>query len=370
MLRFAGAWQVVAIAIVLGVGLPGAYAQDPEPEAPASEPDPDPDPDPGDTPSEAGSPTVVPAGLLAARVAINDAQYEVALTSLQSALDEGISQPQTVEEIYRLQGETLVAVGKASEAKASFQALLALNANASLGEFASPKIVEVLEEARTELAGGQLEATHSVVEGARRVEITVASDPLKMSAKVRLSYPRDDQSVAKLDIPLEDGKAIFDLPEQAGSSVVLALLDRHGNVILQWDVDNLPTAAVIKDPTVGQVTPLPRGTPLWAKWWVWAGATGAMATVGTVFGIASSSAQSDLDKVTANPGDHFTSEARRLEDKAQSRATVANISFVLAAALGVTSGVMYWRGRKGEASLQVVPATEGAGASLIMGGRF
>lgn len=361
----------MAIAIALCAGLPGAYAQDgdpaPEPEAPATEPDPA-------MASEPGASEDVPAGLIAARVAINDAQYEVALTSLQSALGEGISQPQTVEEIYRLQGETLVAIGKASEAKASFKALLSLNASASLGEFASPKIALVLEEARTELAGGQLEAGHSVAEGTRRVEIAVTSDPVEMSAKVRLSYPRDDQSVAKLEIPLEGGKAIFDVPAQAGSSLVLAVLDHFGNVILLWDVDDMPPAAVAITEVVingdQNTTSPPRETPLWAKWWVWAGATGAMATVGTVFGIASRSAQSDLDEVTANPGDHFTSDARRLEDKAKSRATVANVSFVLAAALGVTSGVMYWRGRNAEASLQVVPATEGAGASLIMGGRF
>ena len=59
-----------------------------------------------------------------------------------------------------------------------------------------------------------------------------------------------------------------------------------------------------------------------------------------------------------------------LEDKAQSRANLANLSFALAGAFGIASGVMYWRARNLESSLQVVPVAEGTGASVVVGGQF
>jgi hypothetical protein len=363
--------RTTAMACVLSLGMSAARAQDvPVPDV--SVPDDADAPDSQAAEDETDSPPALaePKGLVDARAAMNEAQFAAALAALDEALGEGQLQATQLQEVYRLQGETFVAIGKAPEAKRAFASLLALEPQATLGEFASPKIVAVLEEARAELAGGRLAARHQVVLGSRRLEVVMDSDPLNMAAKLRLSYPREDASMASLSIPFEAGKAMFDVPAQAGSTVALALLDRHGNVLQAWEVDELTAAPVVKRPIVGKIDMRSEPTPLWAKWWVWAGATGAVATVATVFGITSRSAQSDLDEVTANPGEHFYREAKALEDKAQFRANVANISFVVAGALGVTTGVMYWRGRNADSSLQVVPAGEGAGASVLLGGRF
>jgi hypothetical protein len=365
--------HVASVTLVLCSGAALSSAQ----EAPA-DPAPEEEAPPEETPPEEASPEeaeppvaqdTAPAGLVEARAAIGEAQFTVALEALERALQEGSAQPEHLQEIYRLQGETLVAVGKAAEAKEAFKILLVLNADAALGEFASPKIVAVLEEARVELAGGALAGRHHFDLPSRRLEVSVDSDPLAMSSQVRLSYPRQDASPAVLSIPLEEGKAIFDVPAQASTGVHLALLDRQGNVILSWAVEALPVAAVEKkDPELVVVDTGPE--PIWSKWWVYAGAGAAFATVGTVFGIASSSAQGDLDELLDNPAGHFFSDAKALEDKAQSRATLANVSFVMAGALGIASGVLYWRSTKQESPLQVVPAADGTGASLLMGGRF
>ncbi len=308
-------------------------------------------------------------GMAEARAAIDAAQYALALSSLDSALREGQAQPGQLEEVYRLQGETQVAMGNADAAKEAFTSLLFLNADATLGEFASPKIVAALEEARSELAGAVLKATHSVAPNSRRLEVALGSDPMGMAKKVRLSYPRDDGSVAKLSIPLDEGKAIFDLPAQAKSSVTLAILDRHGNVLALWLVDDLPAPIAVLG-LEGEGGSSAGNQQIWTRWWVWAGASGAVMTAGVILGVAANGAQDDLDEVVANPGEHSFGEAQSLEDKARSRALWANISFVAAAALGVTSGVMYWRGRNAEASMELAPAADGSGASIIMRGSF
>ena len=354
--------QLVMMTCVLNFSVSAAYAQDEEPPIGAV-PVPE-EPMPA-IPAEPTPAEPDPKGLLDARAAIDQAQFTAALEALESALNAGNLEPQHLEEVYRLRGETFVAIGKALEAKESFTRLLLLNSKASLGEFASPKIVAVLEAAREELAGQVLGATHLSATESRRVEVDVHTDPLSMVAKLRLSYPRDDATTATLSIPFENGKAVFDVPAQAGSSVSLALLDRNGNLLSVWQVDNLPDSPLV--PVVSAST---AARPLWTKWWVWAGATGAAATVATAFGIASKSAQSDLDSITANPGEHFFREAKDVEDRAQSRATVANVAFVITGALGITTALVYWQGRSAEATLQVVPAGEGGGVSMILGGRF
>ncbi len=378
-----GLAQVAAVVCVLGLGASQGHAQEeakpaePTAPGPASETPPEELPTGADSsaeaeaePEEGAEPEAAPQqdlqGLVAARAAIEEAQFATALESLEAAVKEGRAEPHQLEEIYRLQGETLAAIGKSDIAKESFKLLLLLNPDASLGEFASPKIVAVLEEARSDLQGGTLAARHTIVPNSRRLEVIVDSDPLQMSSKVRLSYSREDGTVANLSIPVDAGKAIFDLPAQAQEGVQLALLDRYGNAIVRWTVADLPPSIMAAAPNDGTS----QGSALWARWWVWAGAGGAFAVLGTTFGVASSSAQSDLDEVTKNPGEHFLSEAKSLEDKAKSRATIANISFVMAGALGVTAGVMYWRGRNAEAALQVVPTDNGEGASIVMSGSF
>jgi hypothetical protein len=365
MFPWVRATQIAVATCVFSASVGDLRAQEGEP------PEPPPEAEPAELDIEEEVTETTPAGLVEARAAIGEAQFAAALQGLDKALRSGQAQPQHLQEIYRLQGETLVAVGKSSEAKDAFKILLVLNSAATLGEFASPKIVSVLDEARSELEGGALQGRHQFDSKARRLDVVVESDPLAMTAKVRLSYPREDGSAARLSIPLEEGKAIFDVPGKVSAGVELALLDRNGNVIQTWQVEELPkaAAAIPKEPLVVSTTSSV-DQPLWAKWWVYAGAGAAFATVGTVFGITASSAQSDLDDVIDNPGEHFFSDAKRLEDKAQSRATLANVSFVMAGAFGVASGVMYWRGRDSESSLQVAPATDGTSASLLLGGRF
>lgn len=354
--------RAASAALVLCCGAPLASAQ----EAPS-------DPSEEEQVAEEQPDDTTPAGLVEARAAIGEAQFGPALEALDRALQEGGAQPEHLQEIYHLQGETLVAVGKSEEGRAAFKILLVLNADATLGEFASPKIVAELDEARNELAGASLEARHHFDLQSRRLDVFVDSDPLAMTAKVRLTYPRQDASSAELSIPLESGKAIFDVPGQAGAGVELALLDRNSNVLFLWQVEDLPVVVGVQitDPKTGQITSVgSTGESIWSKWWVYAGAGAAFATVGSVFGIASSMAQSDLDDVIADPGNHFLSDAKALEDKAQSRANWANLSFAMAGAFGIASGVMYWRAQKSESTLQVAPATDGSSASLTLGGRF
>ena len=319
--------------------------------------------------AQAQSAPTEPAALQEARDAIGAAQYSQALSALERAVAEGVAQPEHLAEMYRLRGETLVAIGQVPEAREAFTLLLVLEPEASLGEFVSPKILAVLDEAREQLAGAKLTAHHQFATETRQLDVLVDSDPAQMAMKVRLTYPRADKSSARLTIALESGTAVFDVPSQASEGVVLALLDRWGNVILDWSVEAMPVAKPARIEPVAAIAGA-GPTPLWARWWVWAGASAGFAVAGSVFAITVKSAQDDLDQVIGNPNEHFFREAKSLEDKARSRALMANLSMGLAAATGITAGVLYWRGRRLESSLQVQPAQRGTGATLLLEGRF
>jgi tetratricopeptide (TPR) repeat protein len=304
-----------------------------------------------------------PEGLVQARAHLEEARFDAALQALEQAIASGKASRENLSEIYRLIGETSVALGKGQEAQSAFQSLLSLDPEVQLGEMVSPKIKEELELARLALDGAKLEIEHEVKE--YRVTLSVKSDPLEMAAGLQLAYARDDGSTASMALKLqEDGTAAVDVPEQARESIVLSVVDGSGNRLVAIPLPDRPKPIVAPEPK--PEPPSSPERPLLKKWWLWAGVSGAFALSGGVFGLMSSSAQSDLDAILDTPGDHFYSDATEAEDRARRFALTANIGYGLAGASAIVASYFFFTQKSGPSNVEVAltAAPGGAGATL------
>lgn len=311
----------------------------------------------------------VPSGLSMAREAMDSADFSRVLERTASAIEAGGLTSVQLQEVYRIEGRALVAVGKASEARSTFAKLLLINPDASLGEFVSPKITEEVEAARAELGGKALRAQAKALDGGG-VSLSVLMDPQSMSTEAEMSYAGRGAAVATVRTPLIDGSASFDVPTNASTTIELALLDRYGNALASYSIERkrpqtpAPAGSNSKNKKAQSGTRGPE-QPLWSRWWVWAAGGAAFAVVGGGFGIESGHAQDDLDKVLRTPGDYAYRDAQRLEDKARTRARWANVSFAAAGGLVAASAYFYWRSRSHESSPILVPSVDESGASTL-----
>lgn len=348
----------VAAATALGAVHAPSWAQSPE-GAEKSPPEAEQEPGPLADP------------LASAKAAIVSAKFDVALKRLNKTLLRGGNGAGLMAEVYQLIGETSVAVGQTEAAMAAFRALLVLHPEATLDEMVSPKIVEVFEAARTDLNGATLVLRHQINPDSRQLVLTVETDPLSMIAEVQVRYHRGDGSSAQLSLPVAEGRAELDVPGQATGALEILVFDRSGNTLRVLEISGLKSVA--PKPSIQIVSKHQEdpgmSTPVWRKWWVWAGGAGVFVVTGTAFGIASQGASSDLDERITDPGNTSFGQAQALEDKARSRALLANLSFAAAAGLGVASAVFYWQERRLE-RVQLSATTDGNVTSVVLGGRF
>tara|TARA_R110002096_G_scaffold434832_4_gene658176 strand:+ start:9466 stop:10437 length:972 start_codon:yes stop_codon:yes gene_type:complete len=314
-------------------------------------------------PSAESKPEEVPSGLSMAREAMDSAEFTRVLELTTSAIEDGGLTSAQLQEVYRIEGKALVAVGKSSEARSTFAKLLLINPDASLGEFVSPKITEEVEAARTELGGKALRAQAQALDGGG-VSLSVLMDPQSMSTEAEISYSGRGAAVANVRTPLTNGSATFDIPSNASKTIELALLDRYGNALASYSIERKVQATSAGESAAQPGTRGPE-QPLWSRWWVWAAGGAACAVVGGSFGIESGHAQDDLDEVLRSPGDYAYRDAKRLEDKARSRARWANVSFAAAGGLVAASAYFYWRSRSHESAPILVPSVDESGASTL-----
>ena len=324
----------------------------------------------GNAAPEASEPASIegqPEPLEPARRALSEAQFDKAKKLLSEAHAAGELDPSNLAELYRLQGETLAAMGNESGALVSFRSLLALEPDSALGDLVSPKITAVLEAARESMDGQFLVAEHTVDIENRRIELVISSDPLAMIVGARVFYSRVDGSEAELIVDAKVGPSVIDVPSQATGPLALVLTDSRGNRARAWSLPAFPDGAAIFGGSEGSASSRPA---LWSRWWLWAGAAGVVGITGTAFGLASRSAQSDLDSALASPEQHFYSDAKAIENKAQARATVANLAFVGAVGLGAVAGLLFYREGSRESSIALTPSADGHSATMQLRGRF
>ena len=278
-----------------------------------------------------------------ARGLVEQLRYDRALEELDAALRAGDASPRELANIYRMLGEVNAALELPTTASEDFQRLLALDPAADLGDV-SPKIAQPFTDARTALAGRPPLTVHSEIvrAPATAVVLVVDSDPLAMVAGARAVVGNrrlEGRGSPRIELPLPAGEHI---------EVTLSAIDRYGNRL----VDLAPL-----------VVEAPAPPPVYARWWPWALAAGAVAANGLVFGWLAKSNDDDAHAAIRNSTMHDFREVQSLQDAAHRDALVANISFGVAGACAVVSAILLVR-TPGSAETTLSFSPSHAGLSL------
>jgi hypothetical protein len=307
------------------------------------------------------------AKLAQARRELDALQYDKARDSLAAALAAGDSGPAQVQEIHRLAGEVAAALGDAKGATEHFKRLLALDPNAQPKAGASPKITQPFDAARAWFKGKAPLRVSLVVDpgGAEpTIAIQVESDPLKMVRAARAVLRAADGRESTLEA---GGVAPYALVVPGGGRFEgkAAVVDEHGNRLVEMDVVVEPVATPVTKRGGGG------GRPLYARWWLWAGVMGAAGATGVIFGLRVLDAQDELDALNADSMNHQFSEAQEIEDRGRRDALIANISFGVAGVAAVAAGYcLFSTLREGGGERRVDVAATPGGALISIAGRF
>jgi hypothetical protein len=323
-----------------------------------------------------------PPLLTRAQGALDDLRYEEAAELADRAWRAGGNRREDLVAIFRLAGQVAVTLGNGEQAEGYFIRLLTLEPEAQLPEGISPKIAARFAAAKSKTPGRLRAVLHA---DGTRVWAEVAADPAKMVSSMRARFGKDNVEEAIAPDPLS-----IDLALDRPTEVDLALLDEHGNILVEDRVLAAPPRAASPAPTrtqaqVGQslaernagaaataVTSRPEvieeedeaprtpGPPIYTRWQVWAGAAGALGAVGIVFGLKARSAQSELDDLNDQSGGHDFRDAQAVEDQLRRDSLVANVSFVLAAGAGTAAVLLWLRERRSQSAPVVTPTGNGA----------
>jgi predicted MarR family transcription regulator len=304
-----------------------------------------------------------------AKRAFSDLRYEQALILLDQALASGNNSPEDMEVIQRLLGLATAALGEAQEAQFHFIRLLLLNPDAHLDDGVSPKLRQPFEQARQDAAAARplgFSCTIDRTKAAPILAVQVTSDPLSWARQVSAGK-------VKVKVNVDDGKARVTLPAEQPVAAEIALLDEYGNQLLSQD-SAVCTAAAANPPaalsvqTDEQPVSVDRSAPVYARWQVWAGATVGVTAVGGVFGWRAHRAVDELNERNRERIAKDLAEGMALQDTARISSSLANISYGVATAAAVLTGVLFYRTRRDRSKRRVevhsAAGTNGANATV------
>ena len=328
--------------------------------------------------------------------ALDQLRLEQALPLLDQAWRAGDNPPERVRTLFRRAGETAATTGDRAAALDWFRRLVALDPDAELAAGTSPKIAELLEQARRELAGAALAVeVHAVAGGGagsrtRTVEVAL-TNPAGLAERLELRPARG----AAIDQPVgRRSRWRMDLDHAASGPAVVTVRDRFHNALLieratltwpeaaapprladpaQVGAAGQPPALLVRGgsgrepPTVLGRAGQPRPRPPWyARWQTWAIGSGALLVTGGVLEGVSLSARSDLDTLNRSSAEHEGSEAVSLESRMQHAAVAAQVAAGAAVGAGVAA-VICWRR---ESSLAPVPLVADHAVGVALEGHF
>ena len=278
-----------------------------------------------------------------ARGLVEQLRYDRALEELDAALRAGDSGPRELADIFRMLGEVNAGLELPTTASEYFQRLLALDPSADLGDV-SPKIAQPFTDAKTALFGRPALSVHSEIvrAPATAVVVIVDSDPLAMVAGARAVVAGrriEGRGSPRIELPLPAGDHL---------EVAVSAIDRYGNRL----VDLAPL-----------VVEAPAPTPVYARFWPWALAAGALAANGVVFGLLARANDDDARSFSKDSLNHDYREIQSLKDARDRDALVANISFGVAGACAVVSAILLVR-TPGSAETSLSFSPTNAGLSL------
>jgi hypothetical protein len=294
------------------------------------------------------------AELDAAQRALARLRYEEARTLLERAWRSGDNGPAALALIFRLQGEVAATLGDTAGARRAFVRWLVIDPGARLDEGASPKFVSAFDDARAQLGGAALrvdvEVDGAAAPGGAQVTLVVVADPLAMIAGARASYTGEG-GVLSLVEGKGSARVALPLPGAGGRRVVVAAVDGFGNRLVERPiVVERPQAAPTPEPappprtTLAPAAPasVPASSPpparsTFASPWLWTGVSAGLAVAGGVFAWRVSDAEAELAELNAHSAEHDFAEARAVEDRRQTSATIMVVSLAAAGASAVAA---------------------------------
>ena len=262
--------------------------------------------------------------------------YDEALAIIESAIQAGQSDRDRLVELHLIAGRLSAGLDRAKAAEDHFAVVLALDPTRTLPEDTSPKLTVPFTVARTK---------------ATPLDVEMIVTPLAYAVE-------GPPLVAGIAVRYRDGKTQTNrlgrmIEAKPGDDVVeIRALDTHGNTL--WTGTPPPTA-VAKPPVQ---THDDRG--FFQRWTTWAAFTGVALAAGGVAAWRFDVAQDEFDDKRKAGMTDF-SDLRSIEDRGKRWALAANISFGVAAALGITTATTFFVFR---------PTASSDGATVGVAGTF
>ncbi|ACY18937.1 hypothetical protein [Haliangium ochraceum] len=277
--------------------------------------------------------------LAEAREAMDSLEYERALKLLEKALASGDNDPAATREIHRALGEVQASLGRRAEAEVHFRQLLALDADADIGEGISPKIRIPFDAAQEYLATrGQVELRCDGDAAENQVAVRVDNDPVDIVAGARVFYRAADDPAGEPQMIEERGRGSqrLTLPSAGGVEFTCAAIDEYGNRLLEigsWEqpLRMQESAPVVVSEETGS------STPIYGRWWLWGSAAVVAGGVGGYFGYQVSQDQAELDELNQNSAEHDFAEAEAVAERGERNALIANIAIGAAGVFAAAS---------------------------------
>jgi len=293
------------------------------------------------------------ATLDTAKAAVEGSDYLTARAQLTELTEHGGNSPDDMAEIFRLSGIVAGALGEAKPATEAFERCLALTPKATLPPGTSPKIARPFAAAQAYFKTHEpLKIKADTTTTPPSVAITIVSDPLSMIAVARVIATVDKKPPQTIDRPPAPEMTIALTPGGRIDLRVIAL-DAHNNRLAEVGSSDVPVVIVGSgpvDPGPKAATEKPKrvvvhvpasSRPLYLKWWLWGGASVALAAGATYFAFGATSAADDLDALNAHSVQHTFDEARAIEDRGQRDALLTNIFYGAAGTFAVVATILY-----------------------------
>ena len=235
--------------------------------------------------------------------------YDEALAIIESAIQSGQSDRDRLVELHLIAGRLSAGLDRAKVAEDHFAIVLALDPARTLPDDTSPKITVPFTVARTKATPLEVRLT---------VTSSYAVDGPPLVAGIGVRY-RDGSTASK-----RDGRSIQ--PKPGGVVVEVRALDAYGNTL--WTGTPPPIHEDRRE--------VHDDRGIFQRWTTWAALTGVALAAGGVAAWRFNAAQHDFDDKRRDGMTDFT-DLKAIEDRGKRWALAANISFGVAAALGITT---------------------------------
>jgi hypothetical protein len=313
-----------------------------------------------------------------AKELLDNLDFEKAEAAFEKALENGGNDPATTARIYLHLGEISASTGDDDKAVERFRKALSIDINASLPKGTSPKVGKPFGAARRAIEdplAAKVVLSQKGKQGTVRATLEIASDVTEMVRAAEVTYQLEGGEKTSAELRIKGAKTPLLLPARV-ESITVAVLDRRGNRLVELEPVTLEADAGggTRDPGPGNGNgnggsgggagvsgQVDTGGSFITRWYLWGGLAVAAAATGVGFGLSTRSTLDELDELKQMSPMVEGSEALALEDKARSRALIANISFAAAGAFAIAAGIFFFTSggdapAKEESSLSLTPS--------------